>query len=164
MTQLRGMLIGFVALLVSACGSSTPAAHGGDMTAAGSGADPASAETSLAAASGVVAGITDADLPACTRDPALVPDASPPACRSSRTYLSCDLGLGAVETCPSDDPQQCPGGGPADHCKLLCQPNEYAVLCGTIGPSIPPTPEPPAGCRFLPAEPGGGTVSCCPCL
>jgi hypothetical protein len=166
MTQLRGWLVGFAVFVAGACGSSSPpAAHGGEViSAAGSGADPTSVENSLAAASGVVAGVAGADVPACKRDGALSPDAAAAACRSSRTYLRCDLGLGAAELCGSDDPHACPDGSPADHCQMLCEPNEYFVACGSVGPAIPPAPEPAAGCRSLPAGPGGGVPYCCPCL
>jgi hypothetical protein len=93
-------------------------------------------------------------------------DGSTGQCVAARTYLSCAGSDGSGETCLSDDPVQCPDPSPISgatfgNCRDLCNPGEYAVACGGPGPG--PWPSPPAACRILPPNPGGGSVACCPC-
>lgn len=105
-------------------------------------------------------------LAACRWPASLDPaDAAIGQCVAARTYLSCKGSKGGGQGCLSSDPTQCPGPNPVvgetfSACVDQCKANEYAVACGAAGPG--PWPEPPTGCRVLPAGPGGGSISCCP--
>jgi len=101
----------------------------------------------------------DAALPSCTW-PASLDDAAPRQCSAARAYVACEYPGGAGESCMSNDPTTCSGASGAS-CTDLCNPNEYAVGCGGVGPA--PSPPIPAGCRALSSGPGGGSLGCCPC-
>jgi len=93
-------------------------------------------------------------------------DAALGQCVAARVYLSCKGSNGDGMTCMSNDPAGCPEPNPIQgvtfsDCENQCSPDEYALGCGGVGPG--PWPQPPSTCRMLPAGPGGGTVSCCPC-
>jgi hypothetical protein len=85
-------------------------------------------------------------------------------CRAARAFLSCDTNGGGVE-CASDDFSTCAAGAavesPLKNCRSNCEATEYVALCGGIGPG--PVPEPPMGCRFEGANPGGVAYYCCRC-
>ena len=111
-------------------------------------------------------------LPACTWPASLDgTDASNGQCVAARALLSCPLTGGGTQGCISNDPKQCPSGGPQagsppGACEDKCQPNEFAIKCGTIGPGNPdaaPPPSPPAGCHNEMVTPAGIYFECCPC-
>jgi hypothetical protein len=110
-----------------------------------------------------------ASLPACTWPATLDdPDAGRGACRPARARLSCDSpNSGVHEVCVSEDPNHCSGDenvipGATFICHDTCAANEYAAVCGAIGPG--PIADPPAGCHDALASPGGTVFYCCPCL
>ena len=93
-------------------------------------------------------------------------DATTGKCRAARVYLSCQGSNGGAMECLSDNPTECPGPNVTpevsySECEDQCNADEYAVACGGVGPG--PWPRPPAACRTLPSNPGGGSVSCCTC-
>jgi hypothetical protein len=104
-------------------------------------------------------------LPACSWPAALDPAPGAPvgACKAARHFLECSAGAGVHIGCLSNDATTCPAGAPAGAsiCQDQCNPGEYAVSCGAIGPGS--WPAPPAACRTLPPNPGGITFACCPC-
>ena len=113
-------------------------------------------------------------LPACSWPASLDPSdaGSRGQCVAGRAYLSCAGSNGGGEDCLSDDLTQCPGpnatpGVTYSNCKDLCDEDEYAAICGTVGP--PPADasmaamQPPSGCRMVAANPGGAEPYCCPC-
>lgn len=85
-------------------------------------------------------------------------------CTAARAFLSCDARSSKVD-CASDDARTCADAealeSPVNNCRSHCEADEYAAFCGGIGPG--PVPEPPPGCRFNIANPGGVAVYCCPC-
>jgi hypothetical protein len=110
-------------------------------------------------------------LPACSWPASLGPnDASTGACRNaSRAVLSCTQPSGAGELCLSNDLVQCsdmsaaaaaPSGAP--RCQDLCQPDEFGIICGPIGPTTTGA-NPPSNCRSLLPTPAGIVFYCCPC-
>jgi|HubBroStandDraft_1064217.scaffolds.fasta_scaffold105135_1 hypothetical protein len=108
-------------------------------------------------------------LPACTWPSSLDPaDASSGQCRAARAVLSCSSANGSGEGCLSDDPTQCPttglicvSCGPFT-CHDQCEPSEYGLVCGGIGPSVSAA-QPPSDCRSVGVTPGGTAFYCCPC-
>jgi hypothetical protein len=107
-------------------------------------------------------------LPSCSWPAAFNPGPDAPAgtCRAARLYLQCRLGPDAFAECASNDPTTCPLPSPVpgatySNCHDQCEPGEYALACGGIGPG--PWPQPPPTCRMLPGNPGGGSIACCPC-
>jgi hypothetical protein len=91
---------------------------------------------------------------------------------ASRAYVQCSGSDGTTEGCPSDYLTQCGAGadmnGPVTYsnCQDQCATDEYALSCGGIGASTgdaSPATAPPATCRLLDANPGGGELYCCPC-
>jgi hypothetical protein len=82
------------------------------------------------------------------------------ACQIAGSLLSCTAG-GVTELCLSDT-TQCAGSGSPAGCTNLCHPGEIGVLCGSVGPSVGPSPAPPASCRLANSTPGGITFACCP--
>jgi hypothetical protein len=115
-------------------------------------------------------------LPACSW-PAIydAPDSSTfgttGQCVASRVLLSCAGSNGGSEECASDNPTQCPGpnatpGVTYSNCQNQCRSDEYALFCGTIGPSIvdaSATNTPPANCLGSAPNGGGREPFCCPC-
>jgi hypothetical protein len=105
-------------------------------------------------------------LAACTWPASLdSQDAGAGACQPAHALLSCTDG-NVTELCLSDDPTRCPGvsalpGVTVDNCHDLCDPQEFAVVCGSVGPG--PTNDPPAGCHGAEATPAGIVFYCCPC-
>jgi hypothetical protein len=89
------------------------------------------------------------------------PDAGAGACRPAHDLLSC-----GDELCLSNDPTQCPEENsvttPMSDCHDLCGAQEFAVVCGSVGPG--PISDPPAGCHGELATPGGIVFYCCPCV
>ena len=94
-------------------------------------------------------------------------DASSGECRAASFYLACQGSNGGGMACLSESSTECPGpddtvvGVTFSNCQNQCRAGEYALACGGPGPG--PWPAAPAACRPLPAGPGGGTISCCPC-
>ncbi len=93
-------------------------------------------------------------------------DAGAGACQPAHALLSC-TGGNLTELCLSDDPTQCPGDNAVPNvtfndCHDLCGSQEYAVVCGSVGPG--PISDPPAGCHGAEATPAGIVFYCCPCL
>jgi len=86
-------------------------------------------------------------------------DAGQRACTFGRAFYDCETSQGGT-LCVSDGD----GCGSAGGCVDQCAANEYAVACG--GPPVMDGAyaDPPAGCRFKSANPGGVGYSCCPCL
>ena len=89
-------------------------------------------------------------------------------CGAVRGYLSCTDPAGDGMECPTDDLKNCRdtagpmvSGGPWT-CHDQCQPMEYSLSCGGIGPSAP-SGNPPSACRFAGAIPAGIAFYCCPC-
>jgi hypothetical protein len=83
-------------------------------------------------------------------------------CRMARTILSCDLAGGGGTICLHDDPEVACEGAEGATCELVCEPHEYGVVCGGIGPAMSDE-EPPAGCHLVFRPPGGTAYYCCPC-
>ena len=111
---------------------------------------------------GTLGNAEDAKGASCRWPASLDPrDASDGQCTATRAYLECPLSDGTTLLCTSDDPTRCPGVSSA--CQNQCTASEYAVSCGTVGPSDTPYPEPPAGCRLLGFIPAGIGFYCCPC-
>ena len=114
---------------------------------------------------------TDATVfPECPWPTSLTADESAaPACRSaSRTVLTCTDPTDVTETCLTNDPAACPDTGPsASHgpwlCQRLCSPQEFGIICGSVGPTSLPDPQPPAGCHDVLPTPAGVVFYCCPC-
>lgn len=110
------------------------------------------------------AGTSDAggSTAACSWSPTL-DDAGPGGCKAERAFVQCSLPNGGGCDCLSNDPTQCPECGPTQGaaCQNLCGAGEYGVSCGGI--AVPRTQDPPAGCRFVSAVPGGFAFYCCPC-
>jgi hypothetical protein len=95
--------------------------------------------------------------------PAGLEDAGPGGCRAERALVQCSdsgggqcFGLADDVTCSS-----CGDGfsSPVDRCSA----NQYAAVCGSIGPSSTPAGTPPAGCTSQGATPAGTIYYCCPC-
>jgi hypothetical protein len=161
-----GILVGLVLLAAAAsCGGDTsggPSSH----TSGDTSGEPSSHT------SGTNSAATPASLPACALfDPA---DASYQGCGAARAYVSCTAANGGGAACLSNDPTQCPGaamaspgcssnGGCASGftCEDVCNPNEFGVSCGGIGPQGgPPVP---STCRALAPTPAGVIFACCRC-
>jgi hypothetical protein len=87
-------------------------------------------------------------------------DAPRGACHAKRRLLSCTAG-GATEICLTDD-VQCTPGTDKSACEDQCEPDEYAIACGAIGPDTG-NPDPPAACHSTINTPGGTFYMCCPC-
>ena len=124
----------------------------------------ASLNTDGAAEAGREAAATS--LPACTWPAALDdPDAGRGSCHPARALLSCDSTAGVFEECASDNLDHCADDSAtpaiAFTCHDRCGLNEYAAVCGSIGPG--PISDPPAGCHTQLASPGGTVSYCCPC-
>jgi hypothetical protein len=133
--------------LLAACGARTSMSDFGDDRAADN-----DAETTL---------------PRCAW-PAIfdVPEPTGGQCRAARVFLHCAGSTGGGRLCLSDDAEQCPGPNPTpgvsySDCQNQCNTDEYALVCGSIGPG--PWPQPPAMCRMTLTPPGGASFSCCPC-
>jgi hypothetical protein len=102
-------------------------------------------------------------LPSCQWPTSLDdPNAARGACRPARTLLSCDSGGGATVVCLSDDPTSCANAPTASACSDTCAVGEYAVSCGTVGPSSGDF-SPPSGCHTGLATPARVVFYCCPC-
>jgi|HubBroStandDraft_6_1064221.scaffolds.fasta_scaffold251343_2 hypothetical protein len=95
--------------------------------------------------------------------PAGLEDAGPGGCRADRALVQCSdsgggqcFGLADDVTCSN-----CGDGfsSPVDRCSA----DQYAVVCGSIGPSSIPAGTPPAGCTSQGATPAGTLYYCCPC-
>ncbi|HEX4352291.1 MAG TPA: hypothetical protein VHZ95_05240 [Polyangiales bacterium] len=155
----RGSVGLYTFVVIALFGCSTGLAH--------SGADAAIDLQSQAGTSGSAAqsGAGSGALIGCGWSSAL--DGSAGQCKAARAYLTCQGSNGGGEGCLSNDLTQCPGPDPVigetfSACKDACAADEYAVACGGPGPG--PYPSPPAGCRDSSiANPGGGSVACCPC-
>jgi hypothetical protein len=108
----------------------------------------------------------DGVLPVCVWPDSLATmDASAGACRNaSRFFLSCQASGGGTESCLSNDPTRCPGDTlDASGCRDQCQEDEYAIVCGSIGPSSNGASPTPAGCGPPFITPAGIAFYCCPC-
>jgi hypothetical protein len=121
------------------------------------------AATGMSGLDGLSSDVTATGMPACPLAATGAPGSR--RCRSARTYLECKGSDGGAQLCLSDDPSQCPGPNPVvgvtySDCMNQCRPDEYGAACGP-GPAA--VPDPPAGCRLLPPNPGGGWTACCPC-
>jgi hypothetical protein len=104
------------------------------------------------------------ELPACTWASSLN-DAGPGGCVAARANVECHNSAG--DTCnalASDPPSgQTSCGAGYTNCQDICGPNQYAVACGSVGPSSVPPADPPPGCTTLGSNPAGITDYCCPC-
>lgn len=79
------------------------------------------------------------------------------ACRFAQSLMRCKLPGGVTEVCLGE----CPDAD-ATNCSNDCRPDEYAAMCGGIGPTAPPA-DPPPGCGNAQHTPGGATLYCCSC-
>jgi hypothetical protein len=99
--------------------------------------------------------------------PTALNDAGPAGCRASRTFVQCHDPAGGGCDCASDGALGCDCGASVSAgpwtCDYACAADEYAVSCGSIGPSAGPPADAPSGCRSLGANPGGIATYCCPC-
>jgi len=96
-------------------------------------------------------------------------DAGAGRCVAKRHRLSCNGGdAGVFESCISDSADHCEGPsvvpGVTFTCRDDCQPSEYGVVCGGIGPGGPSSEPPSADCRSAAYTPGGTAFYCCPCV
>jgi hypothetical protein len=150
----------FALISMSACGS--------DSAQSGSRSGVDAGTNGTAASPDGQSGGNTAALPACGWPASLNAVAGAVGqCKAARTFLSCQGSKGDVEGCLSDNATQCPDAAPIvgetfSACTDQCEADDYAVACGGPGPG--PWPAPPAGCRDLPSNPGGGSTSCCPCV
>ena len=132
--------------------------------------------TSDAATTREAATAADASLPACSWPSIYETDAAAQgaggACFAGRTYLTCTGSNGGGEGCLSDNLTSCPGpnatpGVTYSNCQDVCAPDEYVLVCGTVGPppgDASPTSNPPAACHISSAvNPSGREPYCCPC-
>jgi hypothetical protein len=95
--------------------------------------------------------------------PAGLDDAGAGGCRAERALVQCSDSSGGQCLGLADD-VSCSGCGdgfssPVDRCGA----DQYAVVCGSIGPSSIPAGTPPAGCTNPIGTPGGTIFYCCPC-
>ncbi len=105
-----------------------------------------------------------AGLPVCSWPASLDSvDATSGACRAARRLLSCGLDGGGTHICLGDDPTRCSEGSGGSDCHDRCKPDEYAIVCGTIGASTTSPAEPPTGCHDMLPTPGGIIFYCCSC-
>lgn len=83
-------------------------------------------------------------------------------CVATRAYLSCKAAGAGVE-CASADAVTCVDESEFKviSCTNRCAADEYAAICGGVGPGN--VPDPPDGCRLVLANPGGSVAYCCPC-
>jgi hypothetical protein len=96
--------------------------------------------------------------------PSSLDDAGPGGCRAARALVACHDSAGDTCVCLSSDPQSCPTCGASySSCQDECALNEYAVTCGSVGPSPGGIASPPEGCTSKGANPGGSIEYCCPC-
>jgi hypothetical protein len=89
-------------------------------------------------------------------------------CVAKRHRLSCQGGdAGVFQECISDSADRCEGPsavlGVTFTCRDECQPDEYGVVCGGVGPSGPSSEPPSATCRSGASTPAGTAFYCCPC-
>jgi hypothetical protein len=148
---------------VSACKDKDSGGHAGAGAAGVAGAAAGSGSTAAGSGAGGAGGM--ATQAQCTRAAGLDgPDAPRGSCSSKRALVSCNLSGGATATCLSDDPTSCGEdvSSNATGCKNECTANEYAIVCGGIGPNIG-NAAPPQGCHSLGQTPGGPAFYCCPC-
>ncbi len=126
---------------------------------------PGSDAGSLLADGGLLDGAAPT-LPACAWPKIDQGDASPGQCRVDRTLLSCILEDGSTEICTSSNLANCPDQSSTmtQLCIDQCGAGEYAVVCGSPGPSAMAF-EPPVAlaCHATLYTPGGVVFYCCPC-
>ena len=100
-------------------------------------------------------------LPECNW-PSDLNNAGPGACTPARLLVSCTDANGASSMCLSDDALTCAGTALGATCQDKCQPNQYAVSCGEIGPGSGNWTTPP-NCSAGLFTPGGIAFYCCAC-
>src|SRR5262252_8035626 len=70
--------------------------------------------------------------------PSTLDDAGPGACHAARALVACHDSSGHTCSFLSDDAMTCSACGAGDSgCQDQCGANQYAVSCGSIGPSGP---------------------------
>jgi len=152
----------------SSVGNGTGSRAGAGATGVAAGSGGAATSGSAAGSGGPAAGALAVPTQ-CKRAEGLDgPGAPRDSCLSKRALVRCMLPNDVTQTCLSDDPTRCPSDdgvatAAASSCTNQCEPNEYAVSCGGVGPNIG-SASPPAGCRSMGRTPGGPAPSCCPCL
>src|SRR5664280_2284915 len=87
-----------------------------------------------------------------------IPNPPEGGCTAARALLNCEGSNGGGMSCTTNDPTQCPGpnltpGVIYSNCVDQCNPDEYALACGGIGPG--PIADPPSTCRFAMVIPAG---------
>jgi len=105
----------------------------------------------------------DTGLPQCSWPPVLDPaDAMAGECKAAHALLECVGAGGSTILCLSDGVERCSGLDSTPHgdCDNLCDPEEYGLACGRVGPG--PREEAPATCRLAMPIPGF-SFYCCPC-
>ena len=84
-------------------------------------------------------------------------------CVATRAFLSCNAGGGGGVECASVDAVMCVDEPESNvvSCTNRCAADEYAAICGGVGPG--PVPDPPDGCHSVFVSPAGSEAYCCPC-
>jgi hypothetical protein len=97
--------------------------------------------------------------------PSSLNDAGPGGCTAALALVSCTNSAGDTCGCLSSSMESCAVGACSGYsgCRDQCGANEYAVACGSIGPSAQESANPPAGCTTKLATPAGIVYYCCPC-
>ena len=115
------------------------------------------------------AGATEGDSPggiATSSDCSLPPDdQASGSCHARRVLARCTSADGS-SICITDEGGRCEGTDESVSCENLCEPDEYALSCGSLGGRAPggATPAaPPDACRSVAPTPGGIVFYCCPC-
>jgi hypothetical protein len=92
-------------------------------------------------------------------------DDSSGQCRNAaRAVLSCTDAAGAGAVCVTNDASCIASGTDMSNpftCVNRCNPTEFGLICGTIGPG--PEVTPPPSCRSVLITPAGIAYYCCPC-
>jgi hypothetical protein len=102
--------------------------------------------------------------PACTW-PAYLDTLRPPgSCKPWPYLVACKQRDGSTSVCASDNRTDCSVGiSAAVSCEERCEPGEYALVCGAVGPAGSQNADPPDDCRLALPTPGGPLYMCCPC-
>jgi hypothetical protein len=96
--------------------------------------------------------------------PSSLDDAGPGGCWAARALVACHDSAGDTCLCFSDSRGVCASCGDGySGCQDQCGPNQYAVSCGSVGPSPNGIADPPAGCTTMLVTPAGIIQYCCPC-
>jgi hypothetical protein len=85
------------------------------------------------------------------------------ACHAGRELARCTSPNGSA-ICITEENGRCDGTDANFECESICEPNEYALSCGSVGGLAPGGAQLPAeACRSVFPTPGGVVFYCCPC-